>query len=271
VLFHAQGRRSPVKRYLPHFVTFVAGAATGALLFFATTTLLDDSDSSVPTANCTFPAFDATAVTQAPPVTASRNAAQLTAQARTILGESTVEVHTKVCFKSGATLETAGTGTLLTSGPPWRVLTAAHVVDGSNWEPVQSVEITVRRAGSFQSGFQPAKVTKLNHEADIAELSIEMDEGVSWQSATPPSIATRAPHPGETLAFLCFYEREIRRGTTVNAISRADGIPTYELDVGSGLGCSGAGVLTTSGALVGIVIQSNADVTRVSDIGAFED
>jgi hypothetical protein len=151
------------------------------------------------------------------------------------------------------------------------VLTAAHVVDSSNWEPVQSVEITVRRAGSFQSGNQPAKVTKVNHNADIAELSIEMDDGVTWQAATPPSRAAGGPQPGETLAFLCFYERDIRRGTSVNAVSRAHGIPTYELDVGSGLGCSGAGAITASGQLAGIVIQSNADVTRVSDIRALGD
>ena len=260
-----------MKRYLPHVVTFIAGAATGAALLFAATALVDDSETPTSPGNCIFPAFDAAAVSQAPPATASRGAAQLTAQARTILGESTVEVHTKVCFKSGATLETAGTGILITSGPPWRVLTAAHVVDGSNWEPVQSVEITVRRAGSFQSGFQPAKVTKTHHDADIAELSIDMDEGVTWQSATPPQVANRAPQPGETLAFLCFYERDIRRGTSVNVVSRADGIPTYELDVGSGLGCSGAGAITTTGQLAGIVIQSNADVTRVSDIRAMED
>ena len=204
-------------------------------------------------------------------MTASRNASLPTAQARTVIGESAVEVHTKVCFKSGATLETAGSGILLTSGPPWRVVTAAHVVEGRQWEPVQHIEITVRRAGSFQSGFQPAKVTKLNHEADIAELSIEMEEGVVWQSATPPSIAARAPQPGETLLFLCFYEREIRRGTSVNAVTRADGVPTYELDVGSGLGCSGAGAITTSGHLAGVVIQSNEDVTRVSDIGTLDD
>jgi hypothetical protein len=98
-----------------------------------------------------------------------------------------------------------------------------------------------------------------------------MDDGVTWQSATPPQLTTRTPQPGETLAFLCFYERDIRRGASVNAVSRADGIPTFELDVGSGLGCSGAGAVTTTGALAGIVIQSNADVTRVSDIGALEE
>jgi hypothetical protein len=260
-----------LKRYLSHGLVFIAGAAAGALLFALASLFAGDEDSGSAVANCTFPPYDAGAIAAGPTATASRNSVLPSAQARTVIGESAVEVHTKVCFKSGATLETAGSGILLTSGPPWRVVTAAHVVDGRQWEPVQHVEITVRRAGSFQSSFQPAKITKLDHEADIAELSIELNNGVVWQSATPPGEATRGPQPGETLLFLCFYEREIRRGTSVNAVSRADGIPTYELDVGSGLGCSGAGAITTSGQLVGVVIQSNADVTRVSDIGALED
>ena len=260
-----------MRRYLSHTLIFVAGAAAGALLFALASSFSDDSDNSRPAANCTFEPFDTAAVTEAPRIIASRGAAALSAQARTVLGESAVEVNTKVCFESGATLETAGSGILLTSGPPWRVITAAHVVEGSQWGAIQSIEIMVRRAGSFQSAFQPAKVTKVNHDADIAELSIELDDGVVWQSATPPTEAIRGPQPGETLAFLCFFERDIRRGTSVNAVSRADGVPTYELDVGSGLGCSGAGAITTSGQLAGIVIQSNADVTRVSDIGALED
>ena len=258
-------------RYFGHALTFVVGAVAGALVFALASSFADDSEKAPPAANCTFEPVNIDAVTEAPRVIASRSAAALTAQARTVLGESAVEVHTKVCFESGATLETAGSGILLTSGPPWRVVTAAHVVEGSQWGAVQSIEIRVRRAGSFQSAFQPAKVTKVNRDADIAELSIELDEGVVWQAATPPGEATRGPQPGETLAFLCFFERDIRRGTSVNAVSRAGGAPAYELDVGSGLGCSGAGAITTSGQLAGIVIQSNADVTRVSDIGALGD
>jgi hypothetical protein len=181
-----------------------------------------------------------------------------------------VEVHVKVCFESGATLETAGTGILLTNAGPWTLLTAAHVVDERQWEAVRNVDVTVRRQGSFASGFQPAKVTRLNRDADIAELEVELDPGVEWQAATAP--AERAPtvEEGDSVAFLCFFEKEIRRGVVISKVERAGGVPTYELDIGSGFGCSGAGALTADGRLAGILIQANQDVTRISSIATIE-
>jgi hypothetical protein len=224
-----------------------------------------DSDATTTPASCTFPPYDAGSTVAGPTVTTGQGAAPLSAQARTVIGESVVEVHTKVCFKSGSTLETGGTGVIVSNGPPWRVLTAAHVVDARQWEAVESVEVTVRRAGSFSSNFEPAKVTNIAQDADIAELEVQLEDGVVWQSSTVAASWVSA-RQGDTLAFLCFYERSFRSGAVINTVSRAGGVPAHELNVGSGLGCSGAGAITPDGALAGIVIQSNSDVTRVSDI-----
>jgi hypothetical protein len=250
---------------LSYPLTFIAGAAAGIALLALVLSFTDDSDAKIPAVTCTFPPYDAGAYVAGPAVTAGQGAVALSAQARTVIGESVVEVHTKVCFKSGSTLETGGTGVIVNNGAPWRVLTAAHVVDARQWEAVESVEVTVRRAGSFSSNFEPAKVTKIAQDADIADLEVQLEDGVVWQSSTVPASEAGA-RQGDTLAFLCFYERSFRSGVVINTVSRAGGVPAHELNVGSGLGCSGAGAITPDGALAGIVIQSNSDVTRVSDI-----
>jgi hypothetical protein len=239
----------------------------GVALLAGGTSLFDDESTS-PAVACNFPPFDESTLLSAPPAIASQLARPPSAQARTIIGESAVEIHTKVCFESGATLESGGSGILISEGPPWRLVTAAHVVDNRQWEPERQVEITVRRTGSSTSGWQRAKVTRLSDTADIAELEVDMEDGVVWQAATVPALASAPLRQGQTLAFICFFEREIRRGVVLDIVNRAGDTRSYELDVGSGFGCSGAGAIDESGRLAGIVIQSNDDVTRVSDIQA---
>ncbi|HEU0072654.1 MAG TPA: hypothetical protein VFS30_01465, partial [Dehalococcoidia bacterium] len=75
---------------------------------------------------------------------------------------------------------------------------------------------------------------------------------------------------GGTISFLCYFELEIRRGVLQQEITRAGDVPTYELGVPAGPGCSGAGAVNQAGQLVGIVVQANVDVTRISSIAAFE-
>ncbi len=254
-----------MQRYLIHAAVFLLGLLAGVGLLL----VLDSSSSSEPPASaCTFPAYTADAVERAPEATSGPGAEPPSAQARTVLAESVVELHVKVCFEDGSTLETGGTGILTTIGPPWRVLTANHNVDARQWGAVRDVEIEVRRRGAFSGGAGTARVVKSDAEADIAELEVELPEGMVWQAATPPEALNGLA--GGTVSFLCFFELEIRRGVLTQEITRAGGIPTYELGVPAGPGCSGAGALNQAGQLVGIVVQANTDVTRVSSIAAFK-
>jgi hypothetical protein len=254
-----------VAKWLGYAATFLIGLLIGAgIVFLFGTSSEDEPESSA----CNFPPYTSDALEQAPEATSGQGAEQPSAPARTVLAESVVELHVKVCFEDGSTLETGGTGILTTSGPPWRGLTANHNVDARQWGAVRDVEIEVQRRGAFRSGAGTAKVARSDGAADIAELEIELPEGMVWQAATPPSTLTGLA--GGTLSFLCYFEPTIRRGVLLQEITRADGVPTYELGVPAGPGCSGAGVVNQAGELVGIVVQANEDVTRVSSITAFE-
>jgi hypothetical protein len=255
-----------LQRYLSHIAVFLLGLVAGAGLLL----LLDSSSSSDGPAvsACNFLPYTANAVELAPEITSGGGAEPPSAQARTVVAESVVELHVKVCFEDGSTFETGGTGILTTTGPPWHVLTANHNVDARQFGAVHDVEITVRRRGAFSGGAGTAKVVKSDPEADIAELEVELPDGMVWQPATPPEQLSGLA--GGTISFLCYFELEIRRGVLIQEISRADGVPTYEVRVPAGPGCSGAGAVNQAGQLVGIVIQANPDVTRVSSIGAFK-
>jgi Trypsin-like peptidase domain len=244
---------------------FLLGVAFGAGVV-----LLLDTSSEEKTIEmaCNFPPFTSDALERAPEATSGAGAELPSAQARTVLAESVVELHVKFCFEDGRTQETGGTGVLITSGPTWRVLTAHHNIDARQWGAVRDVEIEVQRRGAFRSGVATATVVRSDAAADIAELEVELPEGMVWQPATPPSTMTGLA--GGSLSFLCFFELEIRRGVLEQEITRADGVPTYELRVPAGPGCSGAGVVNQAGELVGIVVQANDDVTRVSSLTAFE-
>jgi hypothetical protein len=237
----------------------------GALVLFAAQSALDRAPASLA---CNFPPYTADALERAPSATSGPGAEPPSAQARTVLAESVVELHIRVCFEDGSTLETGGTGILTTDGPPWRVLTASHNVDFRQWGAVRDLEIEVRRRGAFSSGAGAARVAKSDLEADIAELAVELPEGMVWQPPTPPARLTGLA--GGTISFLCYFELEIRRGVLLQETSRAGGVPTYELGVPAGPGCSGAGAVNQAGQLVGIVTQANEDVTRVSSITAIE-
>ena len=252
-------------KWLSYAAIFLAGLLAGAGIVLLVGSSAEDEPA---VSACTFPPYTSEALERAPQATSGAGAELPTAQARTVLAESVVELHVKVCFEDGSTLETGGTGVLTTSGPPWRVLTANHNVDARQWGAVRDVEIEVRRRGAFRSGVATAEVLRADAEADIAELELELPEGMVWQAATPPSMLTGLT--GGSLSFLCYFELEIRRGVLLQEITRADGVPTYELRVPAGPGCSGAGVVNQAGELVGIVVQANEDVTRVSGITAFE-
>ena len=231
--------------------------------------IADSSDGGGHTASaCNFPAFESDALERAPVAKLGPGAEQPSPQARTVLAESVVELRIRVCFEDGSTLETAGTGILTRDGPPWRVLTANHNVDARQWGAVRDVEIEVRRRGAFGGGAGFATVTRSDLEADIAELEVELPLGMVWQAASPPEELTGLA--GGTISFLCYFELEIRRGLLVQKIVRAGDVPTYELAVPAGPGCSGAGAVNQAGELIGIVVQANVDVTRVSSIAAFE-
>jgi S1-C subfamily serine protease len=258
-----------VSRYTSHAAVFLFGVLAGAgILLVANSVFGDGSDDEPAAVTCTFPAYDGDALARAPDVKAGSGAELPSAQARTVLAESVVELHVKVCYEDGATFETGGSGILTSSGPPWRVLTANHNVDARQWGAVRSVEIEVSRRGAFSGGVATATVTRSDIEADIAELSLDLPDGMVWQPATPPKVLTGLA--GGSISFLCYFELEIRRGVLVQEITRADGVPTYELGVPAGPGCSGAGAVNQAGQLVGIVTQANDDVTRVSSITAFE-
>jgi Trypsin-like peptidase domain len=252
---------------LSHAAVFLAGILAGVGILLVAGSAFDSESKSAAIA-CTFPAYDGDAAARAPDVKGGFGAEQPSAQARTVLAESVVELHVKVCFEDGATFETGGTGILVSSGPPWRVLTANHNIDARQWGAVHDVAIEVQRRGAFSGGVATAKVVKSDPEADIAELSLDMPDGMVWQPGTPPQQLS-GPAKG-TISFLCYFELEIRRGLLIQEVSRADGVPTYELGVPAGPGCSGAGAINQAGQLVGIVTQANDDVTRVSSITAFE-
>jgi len=254
-----------VHQWLTHAGTFVLGALAGAGVLIVASSAFD----SEPAASaCNFPPYNEDPAARAPAETAGPDADEPSAQARTVLAESVVELHVKVCYKDGSTLETGGTGILTTSGPPWRVLTANHNVDARQWGAVHDVEIEVTRRGAFSGGAATAKVTKSDTEADIAELSLDLPQGMIWQPATPP--ATLSGLAGGTISFLCYFELEIRRGVLTQEVTRVSGVPTYELGVPAGPGCSGAGAVNQAGQLIGIVVQANKDVSRVSSIAAFQ-
>jgi S1-C subfamily serine protease len=255
-----------VTRWPGYAAVFLAGLLAGAGLIL----LFDSSsdDGGPPSPDCSFPPFTSDALEQAPPVTTGPGAEPSAAQARTVLAESVVELQVRVCFEDGATLETRGTGILTTEGPPWRLLTANHNVDARQWGAVRDLEIKVLRRGAFAGGAGTATVVRADPEADIAELAVELPEGMVWQPATPP--AGLRGHAGGTISFLCYFELDIRRGVLLEEVSRAGGVPTYELGVPAGPGCSGAGAVDQAGELVGIVTQANSDVTRISSITAFE-
>jgi S1-C subfamily serine protease len=250
---------------LSHAGVFLLGLVLGAVLLVAIDRASSDGP---PRTACNFPLYTADASERAPAATAGFGAEEPSAQARTILAESVVELHVKVCFEDGSTLETGGTGILRTSGPPWRILTATHNVDARQWGAVRDVEIEVRRRGAFSGGDGTATVVKADPEADIAELAVELPSGMVWQPASPPS--TLQGFAGGTISFLCYFEIEIRRGVLIQEITRAGGVPAYELGVPAGPGCSGAGAVNQAGQLVGIVTQANDDVTRISSLTAFE-
>jgi S1-C subfamily serine protease len=254
-----------LQRYLSHAAVFLLGLLAGVGLLL----VLDPSSDDEPAASaCNFPPYTADALERAPEAKSGRGAELPTAQARTVLAESVVELHIKFCFEDGSTFESGGTGILTTAGPPWRVLTANHVVDAREWGPVRDVEIEVLRRGAFRGGAGIAKVVRSDPDADIAELEVELPEGMVWQAASPPEELTGLA--GGTISFLCYFELEIRRGVLLQEITRAGSVPTYELGVPAGPGCSGAGAVNQAGQLVGIVTQANPDVTRVSSITAFE-
>lgn len=250
---------------LSHAAVFLLGLIAGAGLLLV---LDPSSESDAPASACNFPPFTSDALERAPEATSGRGAEPSSAQARTVVAESVVELHVKVCFEDGSTFETTGTGILTTSGPPWRVLTANHNVDARQWGAVRDLEIEVRRRGSFGGGAGTAKVLRSHADADIAELAVELPEGMVWQAASPPADLTGLA--GGTISFLCYFELEIRRGVLQQEITRAGDVPTYELGVPAGPACSGAGAVNQAGQLVGIVVQANADVTRVSSIAAIE-
>jgi S1-C subfamily serine protease len=250
---------------LSHAAVFLIGLIAGAVLVFV---LDPSSDDDEPVSACNFPPYTSDALERAPEATSGRGAEASSAQARTVVAESVVELHVKVCFENGSTFETGGTGILTTSGPPWRVLTANHNVDAREWGAVRDLEIEVRRRGAFSGGAGTAKVLKSDPDADIAELAVELPEGMVWQAASPPEDLTGLA--GGTISFLCYFELEIRRGVLLQEITRAGDVPTYEIGVPAGPGCSGAGAVNQAGQLVGIVVQANPDVTRVSSIAAFE-
>jgi S1-C subfamily serine protease len=250
---------------LSHAAAFLLGLIAGAGLLLV---LNSASDGDAPASACNFPPFTSDALERAPEATSGPDAEPSSAQARTVVAESVVELRVKVCFDDGATLETAGTGILTTAGSPWRVLTANHNVDARQWGAVRDVEIEVRRRGAFSGGAGTAKVLKSDPDADIAELAVELPDGMVWQAASPPGDLNGLA--GGTISFLCYFELEIRRGVLQQEITRAGDVPTYELGVPAGPGCSGAGAVNQAGQLVGIVVQANADVTRVSSIAAFE-
>ena len=254
---------------MPHWLTHGAAFVLGAVLGIGLLSLLDSSSRDGPGAPaCSFPPYTADALERAPAATFGPGAESPSAQARTVLAESVVELHVRVCFEDASTFETGGTGILTTIGPPWRVLTASHNIDARQWGAVRDVEIEVRRRGAFSGGAGTASVTRSDPDADIAELTVELPEGMVWQAATPPAELTGLA--GGTLSFLCYFELEIRRGVLVQEVRRAGGVPTYELGVPAGPGCSGAGAVNQAGQLVGIVTQANEDVTRISSIAAFE-
>jgi len=254
-----------LNRYLTHAAVFLLGVLAGAGLLLLIDTSSDDESTA---SACNFPPYTSDAVERAPGVTSGAGAEPSSPQARIVVAESVVELHVRVCFEDGSTFETGGTGIITTVGPPWRVLTANHNVDARNWGPVRDLEIGVRRRGAFSGGAATAAVVRSDPEADIAALEVELPDGMVWQAATPP--AALSGLPGGTLSFLCYFELEIRRGVLVQEVTRAGDIPTYELGVGAGPGCSGAGAVNQAGELVGIVTQANAQVTRISSIAAFE-
>ncbi len=138
-----------MQRYLTHAAVFLLGllAAAGILL------VVDSSDGNGHTTSaCNFPPFESDALERAPEAKLGPGAEQPSAQARTVLAESVVELSVRVCFEDVSTLETAGTGILTTGGPPWRALTANHNVDARQWGAVRDVEIEVRRRGAFGGG-----------------------------------------------------------------------------------------------------------------------
>lgn len=250
---------------LSYVAVFLLGLLTGAGLLL----VIDSSSDSGPSSSaCSFPPYTADALERAPEATSGRGAEPPSAQARTVVAESVVELHVKFCFEDGSTFETGGTGILTTTGPPWRVLTANHNVEAREWGAVRDVEIEVRRRGSFSGGAGTADVVRSDPDADIAELEVHLPEGMVWQPASPPEELTGLA--GGTISFLCYFELEIRRGVLLQEITRAGSVPTYELGVPAGPGCSGAGAVNQAGQLVGIVVQANNDVTRISSIGAFE-
>ena len=251
--------------YLSYALVFVAGLVLGVGLVL---TFDSDSDSTPPASACSFPPFESDALESAPATTGGPSAQASSAQARTVVAESVVELNVRVCFEDGSTLETAGTGILTTDGPPWRVLTANHNVDARQWGSVRDVEIEVLRRGAFAGGAGQASLLRSDIDSDIAELAVELPKGMVWQAATPPR-EIGGP-VGGTISFLCYFEREIRRGVLVQEVARAGGVPTYEIAVPAGPGCSGAGAVNQAGELVGIVIQANDDVTRVSRFDGFE-
>jgi Trypsin-like peptidase domain len=256
-----------VHQWQTHAATFLLGVLAGVGILLLASSLSSDNSQPAATA-CNFPVYNDDAASRAPAATAGLNAEEPSAQARTVLGESVVELHVKVCYKDGSTLETGGTGILTSSGPPWHVLTANHNVDLRQWGAIHDVEIEVRRRGAFSGGAAIAKVVKSDADADIAELLLDLPEGMVWQPATPP--ATLDGLAGGTISFLCYFELEIRHGRLSEEVTRADAVPTYELGVPAGPGCSGAGAVNQAGQLVGIVVQANSDVTRVSSIAAFK-
>jgi Trypsin-like peptidase domain len=256
------------QRWLTHAATFLLGTLAGAGILLVAGSAFDSKSSQPAVSACNFPPYNDDAASRAPAETGGQNAEEPSAQARTVLAESVVELQVKVCFKDGSTLETSGTGILTATGPPWHVLTANHNVDARQWGAIHDVEIDVRRRGAFSGGAATATVVKSDPDADIAELSLDLPDGMVWQPATPP--ATLNGLAGGTISFLCYFELDIRRGLLTEEVSRAGGVPTYELGVPAGPGCSGAGAVNQAGQLVGIVVQANSDVTRVSSIAAFK-
>ena len=250
-------------RWLNYAAIFLLGLLAGAGLVLISGSFSEDGPSA-----CNFPPFTADALERAPAATSGPGAELPSAQARTVLAESVVELHVKVCFEDGSTLETGGTGILTSSGPPWRLLTANHNVDARQWGAVRDVEIEVRRRGAFSGGAGSAKVVKADSKADIAELEVTLPRGMVWQAATPPAALTGLA--SGTLSFICYFELDIRRGVLLQEVTRGGSVPVYELGVPAGPGCSGAGAINQAGQLVGIVTQANEDVTRVSSIAAFE-